>query len=191
MLNQDFMCQPGSMIAKQMPMDTFKQKITQLLMKNPDSEFDASYPPTCDEDYTYIFEDMEGSGLTWPCIINPENVSTQYYHPNYIIGKPLLGFETLSNGVPVFAVFCGSDYSMAIIVLLYPDDKENIQVYVPIKGNAINVNDHRVLFEESPTVFDTETQDIAYVQKYGYTPKSAVIDCDAMRKELNIVMKVI
>lgn len=210
-INYDCNIVANSVPAKKMSMDDFKNLLDYFLLHG------CAYDPVDEEDmetddpdlYSYIFTNLSDYGLECPYNVNIENASAVHYDPKHIQGDTLLGFHMLPNGVPVFGIFAGSDYSMPAVFILYPNQEQKISLYVPIHGNGINV-DMKCQIGEDPGInedkqklvwdqwianglaseIDIWEMDETYFKKYGLDWDSAILDCDAMRDEIMKVFKV-
>lgn len=68
--------------------------------------------------------------------INSENIYFNYLEKDPI-GKNLIGFKTLKNGINIFGMLMAGDGSFPTYVLFYYDGK-NIRSFLPTYGNSLN-----------------------------------------------------
>lgn len=174
-INNDYIATPNSVPACKMSLLQFKEMMRNALDAVPEDfqgdsdDFEEDYSPllTC-------MDELDGITLTVPYVHNNENASAIDYN-EYLSGVSLLGFHMLSNGVPIFGMYAGSDYAPPAVYIFYPDANEQLAIYVPVRGNAVNLANNAFIGEDAGIVnMDDET----YMQQYGFDLGTLVLDCD-------------
>jgi hypothetical protein len=94
---------------------------------------------------SYIAVDSDGYGSCNPkqittivendlSKVNFDTENTEYKDPNCF---KLIGYHTLSNGMPYLGVWSGGDWENAVFYIIYWDGK-NLRGYIPEDGNCYN-----------------------------------------------------
>ena len=170
-----------------------KEKLMQLIQETYDKNRDIEWDDPWDED-TDVFTwapIVRSSALTDTIDFDMENCDD---HFSSLAGldqetKDLLGLTTLPNGVPIYGFMAGGDWEEPVYGCFYYNG-HNIDLYVPIKGNAVNLDFHSAFGSENHGYFygddkeADEDESEKYIAKYGLTPEDDLINGKAMQEEL-------
>ena len=190
-INDDVKLKKGGRFAPIISMDKFKQILLNKAHKiemqddfleeddyefNEDFDFDDDYclyllfnafleDETLMKDAKYIFDFENTIGLL------KENI---YFKKD--IGSHLIGFHTLSNGIPFLGFVAGGDWETPIFAIYYYDGKR-IRMYIPSYGNTINL--------DTKTAFGSESHKEQHHQNLIKKYEKLGIDCSEYWNEIN------
>lgn len=196
-INEEYRVMPGTINAQSMSMTTFINHLNDALEKMEAADVEG-YPlispdeDVClsDEDvfpYTaFLFDASENGRLPYDSnienvTVEPDKLDTEFS------GEPFLGLHMMAGNIPVMGVCAYSDYAPPVTMILYPDNAGNIAIYIPVRGNAVNLVNKSFIGE----AFDSDQymDDDAYLEQYGMTMEDMSLDFDAMREEIETAMK--
>lgn len=190
-VNNDYHVTHNSIHAKQTSLSQFKALIHQAFLKIP-LDFREDDDGTVEQYIILLFNEEDLDEL--PRKLHPfaskipyqyqiDNASTYAINKrvSYFQGKHLEGFRMLPNGIPILGIYASSDYGSTAMYIIYPNQNGHLDIYVPIRGNAVNLANKAIIGE---SLCDIPTDDASYLQKYGLTEDTLYLDGTAMLNEL-------
>ena len=201
-INDDIKLKNGGRKAPSISGEELYEKMLQFAVK-----YDDSFDPD-DPDYRALHALASGILFTEKVekdlkIMNmPENFAVDQ-SDNFMqnIGEPLLGLQSLPNGLTFCGITGGADWGLPMFYAIYWDGAK-IRVYIPAKGNLVNMDTKTAFGLEGETDTDldavllkyaaagirtgTGESDMTglYLQKYGLDRSTLAFNWDAIREDI-------
>lgn len=196
LVNDDYQIKPNSIAAKAMPIKEFQMLVHQAYMALPD-DFQIIQDNTIDQYLSLLMneDDLDvlpkhlhpfASKIPYDYCIDEGYLSPDPPHDNYYKGTTLTGFQLLPNEVPILGIYGGSDCGCQALFIIYPNAQGHLDIYVPVRGNAVNLINKAIIGDAYIDKIDDED----YLHKYGLSTDTLYIDGSAMVLELLQGMKV-
>lgn len=134
------------------------------------------------------------------------------------IGEPLIGLQTLPNGLTFYGYMAGGDWEYPVFLIIYFDGKK-LRSYTPAYGNCVNLDCHTAFgsegdskknidyeklkakyikrgwnFDDDGNELDTDDSDFmyrCYLNKYELTYDTLGFNWDAIRKDIEARIEVV
>lgn len=151
-------------------------------------------------------------------IIGTNGNFCEYEEEDNDIGEPLIGLQTLPNGLTFYGYMAGGDWECPVFLIIYFDGKK-LRSYTPAYGNCVNLDCHTAFgsegnskknidyekleakyikrgwnFDDDGHELDTDDSDFlyrCYLNKYELTYDTLGFNWDAIRKDIEAHIEVV